>query len=106
MRNRFVQFVRNAMKPRKITNHPLAIMLLPIDRRLPILLLNFLPAGRVPPTKILITTGVNEFEILAVAYGRSIEKEVLQKDRMLWLLVIESEIITFGVRRPVAAFSS
>src|SRR5206468_10596122 len=70
---------------------PLAIMLFPIERRLPILLLDFLPTGGIPPAKILITAGVNKFEIVFIAHGSAVEQEVLQKDLMFRLLVIERE---------------
>src|SRR6266852_3331790 len=58
-----------------------------------------------PPAKIPIAFGVDEFEIVAIADGRAINLKVLQENFVLWLLVVESEVVVFGVRRLVAAFS-
>src|SRR6266849_3686400 len=58
-----------------------------------------------PPAKIPITTGVDEFKIVAIAHRGSIDLKVLQESLVLWFLVVESEVVVFGVRRLVAAFS-
>src|SRR6266550_9502183 len=58
-----------------------------------------------PPTKIPIATGVDELKIVAIADGRAINLKVLEENFVLWFLVIESEVVIFGVRRLVAAFS-
>src|SRR5712692_268435 len=57
-----------------------------------------------PPAKILIAAGVDEFEIVTVADRRAINQKVLQKNFVRRFLVVESEIVVFGVRRLVAAF--
>src|SRR6266849_5796318 len=59
-----------------------------------------------PPAKILIAAGVDEFEIVAIADRCAINQEVLQKNFVRRFLVVESEIVVFGVRRLVAAFSN
>src|SRR5436190_23779475 len=58
-----------------------------------------------PPAKITITTGLDEFKIVAIADRCAIDQEVFEEDFVLWFLVIESEVVIFGVRRLVAAFS-
>src|SRR6266446_5866831 len=82
------------MQTGEITNHPFAILLFPVERRLPVLLIHFLPAGGMPPAKILITTGIYEFKIVSVANGRAIDEEVFQEHFVLRFLVVEGEIIT------------
>ena len=91
------------MQTGKVANHPLAIRQLPIKRRSPVLLINLLPTGRMPPAKILIAAGLHELKIVAVGNQRAIDQEVLQKYFVSRLLIIESEIVVFGVRRLVAA---
>ena len=56
-------------------------------------LIYFFPTGRMPPAKILITAGVDEFKIVAIADRRAIDRKVLQENFVLRFLVIEGEII-------------
>src|SRR5882724_1063901 len=56
-----------------------------------------------PPAKIFIAAVVDEFEILAVTYRRTIDREFFEPNFVGRLLVVPSEV--FGVRRLDAAFS-
>src|SRR5438876_1500226 len=80
------------MKTGKITNHPFAIPLFPVKRGSPMLLIHFLPAGGMPPTKILITACMDEFKIVTVTDGRAIDREVMEEDLMRRLFVVEREV--------------
>ena len=82
------------MQTGKITNHPFAILLFPVKRRSPVLLIHFLPAGGMPPAKILITTVVHEFKIVAITHGRTIDEKVFEKDLVVWLLIVECKVVT------------
>src|SRR6266446_5559544 len=82
------------MQTGKITNHPFTISLFPVKRRLPVLLIHFLPARGMPPAKILITADVDEFEIFAIADRRQINSKVFQKHLVLRLFVVKSEVVT------------
>src|ERR1041385_4547553 len=45
-----------------------------------------------PPTKILIATAIDEFEVLSVTYRRPIEREIFEPNFVLRLLVVPGEI--------------
>src|SRR5256885_16677997 len=58
-----------------------------------------------PPAEIFVTTVVYELEILANAYGCTIDLKIFEPNFVLRPLVVPSEIVVFGVRRLGAAFS-
>src|SRR2546423_12948939 len=58
-----------------------------------------------PPAKILVTTIVDEFEIVAVTDQREIHLKVLEENFVLRPLVAPGELVAFGVRRLDATFS-
>ena len=58
-----------------------------------------------PPAKILIAAVVHKLQIVAVADRRAIDQEVLEKNLVLRLLVVECKVVVFGVRRLVAALT-
>src|SRR3989442_2750012 len=47
-----------------------------------------------PPTKVLITAGVDEFKVVAVADRRPIDEKVFQELLVLLLFIVECEIVT------------
>src|SRR5882724_6744802 len=59
-----------------------------------------------PPAKIPVTRGVDELQVVTVADRRAIDQKVLEENFVLRLLVIESKVVFFGVRRLVAGFTS
>src|SRR5258708_17250517 len=62
----------------------------------PFVLSHSFPPGGMPPAKILITAGVDEFKIVAIADRRAIDLKVLQENFVLWFLVVASEVVVFG----------
>src|SRR5690349_14737048 len=81
------------MQSGKVANHPFAIMLFPVKRRLPMLGVHFFPTGGMPPTKIFVAARVDEFEILADTHRRTIEREIFQPHFVRRLLVVPGELV-------------
>src|SRR5512143_322728 len=75
--NRVIELIFDWMKARKVSDHPLVALQLPIQRRLPTVPVNTVPGLCEPPPKIRITTVADELEVLAVADWRTINCEIL-----------------------------
>src|SRR5260370_33672007 len=82
------------METGKVANHPLGVVVFPIKRRAPLFLIDFLPASRMPPTKILIAAGIYEFAIVGVTHRSPIDQEVFKENLVLRLFVVEGEVVT------------
>src|ERR1051325_11804796 len=79
------------MQSGKVTNHPLTVVLFPVQRRLPMLRVDPFPTGCMPPAKVLIAAVLNEFEVIANTHRRAIDREVFQENLVCGLLVIPRE---------------
>src|SRR5580765_5050712 len=76
------------MQSSKIANHPFAVVLFPIQWRLPMLGVHFFPSSRVPPAKILVANGVDEFKIVADTDRRAIDRKIFEPDSVLRPFVV------------------
>src|SRR5258706_14350032 len=54
--------------------------------------------------KLMIPAGLHELKIITVRDQSAIDQKVLEENLVQRLLIVESELVVFGVRRPVAAF--
>src|SRR5215470_9996787 len=75
MRDRLVGLFLGSMQAMKIADHPLTVPQLPVKRRPPLLPIHGLPAFAQPPTIIVVTAVVHEFEKLAVADRSAVNRE-------------------------------
>src|SRR5262249_49753584 len=62
-----------------------------------------LPALAQPPAVIVVTAVVDEFEEFAVADRRAVNREILQENRVLRLLVVPGEIVSGVTEREQSA---
>src|SRR5262249_52229971 len=62
-----------------------------------------LPALAQPPAVIVVTAVVDEFDEIAIADRRAVNREILQEDRVLRLLVVPGEILAGVTEREQSA---
>ena len=93
MTDRFIGFAFGRVQSGEVTNHPLAVKLLPIKWRLPVFAIDRCPAFGKPPAKVLITTVADKREIVAVRDGRAIKRVVHEENLVRGLFVVESEVV-------------
>src|SRR6185295_10285097 len=94
----------DAVNAIEFADHPVISVALPIHRRFPGFVVNLSPSFREPPAKIFVAAIADEFEILAVADGDAIEREILNEHGMRGLFVIVSEFASRVAEQEQPAF--
>ena len=81
------------MKTGKISNHPLAVVELPVKRCAPVFTIDGFPAFGKPPAEVFISAVLNEREKVSDADRSFIDREVLEEHLMRRLFIVERELV-------------